>query len=476
MQYHQLRQCRPAFEKFRQRYEHFFRDLRQRKYLRPYLLGLLGPLERKSIEPIALEQEVDVRLLQKFIAASPWDERPMLIEHRRHVRETMGSPNAVLILDPTTYPKRGDKTVAVQRQWCGERGKPDNCVAGINLSYACEIGHTFLDRRLYLPRSWASDMRRRQAAGVPDDVVFRTDWQLSFEMVRDARVEGIPHAWITGDEQFGKSPPLHDWLERLGERYIFELPVRAQVWLTLPRGRIRGPIGLLERLAHVRPGRPRLMRVDEIAEALPERAWEPLYIRDASKGPILVRAVRLRVRFQREDESHRPEGWLLLSETLDQKRERKFFASNAEIRCSLPSMTAAAYSRWPIEQDHGQGKNETGLGDYETRTWRGWHHHTALSFLAHHFLVTQRNRLGEKIPGDDGRRDASRHHGHVPAKRQVSGAGRGPHGVPTAPQPRRASRTLETSARAPRDARGAQSRRRGTGPRDHGSQLNGDLT
>lgn len=476
MQYHELRQCRPAFEKFCQRYERLFRDPRQRQYLRPFLLGLLGPLERKSIEPIALEQEVDVRLLQKFIAASPWDERPMLVEHRHHVRETMGSSKAVLILDPTTFPKRGDKTVGVQRQWCGERGKQDNCVAGINLSYACETGHTFLDRRLYLPRSWASDLPRRRAAGVPDDVVFRPDWQLSFEMVRDARAEGIPHSWLTGDEQFGKSPPLHDWLDELGERYIFELPVRAQVWLTLPKGRIRGPIGLLERLAHLRPGRPRLMRVDEIAKALPERAWTPLYIRNASKGPIVVQAVALRVRFQREDPERRPEGWVVLSETLDQKRERKFFASNAEIKCSLGSMASAAYSRWPIEQDHGQGKNETGLGDYETRTWRGWHHHSALSFLAHHFLVIQRNRMGEKIPGDDGRGDAARHHGHVPGKRQAARAGRGSHGVPPAPQPSRASGTLEAGTRSPRAAGHSRSRRRGTRARHHGPQLNGDLT
>jgi SRSO17 transposase len=476
MQYRELRRCRPAFEQFCARYQRFLPRKDQREYLAPYLLGLLGPLERKSIEPIALEQEVDVRLLQHFIAASPWDERSMLAEHRRHVRETMGSPNAVLILDPTTFPKRGDKSVGVQHQWCGERGKQDNCVAGINLSYACETGHTFLDRRLYLPRSWASDMPRRRTAGVPDDVVFRPDWQLSFEMVRDARAEGIPHSWLTGDEQFGKSPPLHDWLDELGERYIFELPVRARVWLTLPKRPIRGPIGLLERLAHLRPGRPKLMRVDEIAEALPERAWTPLYLRDASKGPIVVQAVALRVRFQREDPERRPEGWIMLSETLDQKRERKFFASNSQANCSLASMASAAYSRWPIEQDHGQGKNETGLGDYETRTWRGWHHHSALSFLAHHFLVTQRNRLGEKIPGDDGRGDAPGGHGHVPAKRQVAGASRGSHGVPPAPQPGRASEPLEGSARSPRATRGARSRRRGTRQGDHNSKLNGDFT
>jgi len=462
MQYSELRRCQPAFEKFCRRYEGFLMDSRLRQFLRPYLLGLLGPLERKSIEPIALEQEIAMRPLQYFIGASPWDERPMLAEHRRHVCETLGSEKGVLILDPTSFPKRGEHSVGVSRQWCGQLGKQENCQVGGNLSYASEKGHAFLDRRLYLPKSWAFDLKRRRKAGVPDDVVFRTAWQLAREMILIAHQEGIPHAWITGDEEFSKSMRFHDWLDEIGERFIFEVSVRAQVWLTLPRGRIWGREGLLERLATLGPGRPRLTRVDKIAEELPHRAWTEVLIRNASKGPIMVKAVALRVRSHYGFKKARPEGWLVLSETLDQRPERKYFFSNAGPDSTLNAMLSAGYSRWPIEQDHGQGKNETGLGDYETRTWLGWHHHTALSFLAHHFLVSQRNRLGGKIPGDDRRGGAACGEHGVPASRPLAGETRQAHGAPTAAQPRGEIRPLAQCPRTPRAARNHRTRRRPT--------------
>jgi len=448
MQHQELRQCRPAFEDFCQRYERFLSDRRQHQHLRPYLLGLLGPLENKSIEPIALEQDVDVRDLQYFIGGARWDERPMLLEHRRHVRETLGSKSSIFILDPTAFPKRGDKSVGVGRQYCGERGKVDNCQLEVNLSYASERGHTFLDRRLYLPRSWAFDQARRREAGVPTEVVFRTGWQLGYEMIAGARAEGIPHGWVTGDEEFGKVPYFHDRLDREGERYIFELPVDTRVWVSLPEGPFPRQKGLLERLRKIGPGRPRLIAVKELAEILPRRAWTEVLIRDASKGPLCVEAVPLRVRFYRGQKKIRPEGWVVLSDSLDQRRQCKFFASNAAPDCSLEAMLSAGYARWPIEQDHGQGKNETGLGDYETRTWAGFHHHTALSFLAHHFLVIQRNRLGEKIPRDDGRGDETGDHRNVPVQWQLAAPLGGPHGVSATKQSQGADRALEAGARS----------------------------
>lgn len=443
----ELRQCRAAFEQFCERYQPFFHDKRQRAHLRPYLLGLLGLLERKSVEPIALEQGVSVKQLQHFIGEAPWDDRPLLVEHRRHVQATLGSRTGVFILDSTAFPKRGDQSVGVARQWCGQLGKTENCQVAVTLAYAAERGHTFLDRRLYVPQSWAADAARRRAAGVPAEVVFRPSWQLAYEMLRHARAEGLRHAWITGDEEFGKVPRLHDWLAADGERYIFELPSDTQVWLTLPRGPLRGRRGWVQRLAALRPGRPRLMRVAAVAEALPPRAWTPVHIRNASKGPLWVEAVALRVRFHRGPQNTRPGGWLVIAETLDQRRQRKGFASNAAPECSLAALLSAAYARWPIEQDHGQGKHETGLGQYETRTWLGWHHHTALSLLAHHFLVLQRNRLGEKISRDDGRGGAADRDGGMSAQPSIAPEGRGAHGIPPAAQPAGADGPLEASAR-----------------------------
>ena len=198
----------------------------------------------------------------------------LLTEHRRHVRETLG----------------------VARQWCGQLGKEENCVVGVNLAYAAEKGHTFLDRRLYLPQKWAADRGRCREAGVPEDVQFCTSWALGYEMIGEVRREGLRHGWVTGAEEFGKVPRFQDWLDEDGERYILEVPCRTRVGVTLSRKRIRGRKGLLERLRARGPGRPRWVRVDVLAQKLPPKAWTGHEVRDASKGPIRVRAALLRDR------------------------------------------------------------------------------------------------------------------------------------------------------------------------------------
>jgi SRSO17 transposase len=395
------------YRRFVRRYERLFGHKARRRYVDSYLRGLIGPLERKSIEPIALDQGVDMRRLQEFVGSSPWDAETILAEHRRHVRETFGSPNGILIIDPTSFPKRGDKSVGVARQWCGQLGKEENCVVGVHLAYASEKGHTPVDRRLYLPKTWSEDPVRRRSVGIPRDVVFRKSWELAYEMISYLRREGFPHAWITGDEEFGKVPLFRDWLNEDGERYILEVPCRVRVWVTLPRRRIRGPGGVSRRLRARGPGRPQLVRVDELARRLSSRAWSDHEVRDASKGPIRVRAALIRVLFHRSKERDRREGWLLITRALDQTAQVKYFQSNGAPHLSKEELLGAGFARWPVEQCHGQGKNETGLGDYETRSWLGWHHHTALSFLAHHWLVLERNRLGEKISRDDSRGSAA---------------------------------------------------------------------
>lgn len=439
-----------AFRRFVRRYRERFPHKAQRRHVAVYLRGLIGPLERKSIEPIAVDQGVDMRRLQDFIGTSPWDAEALLVAHRRHVRATLGSPQGLLILDPTAFPKRGDHSVGVARQWCGQLGKEENCVIGVNLGYASEQGHTFLDRRLYLPKAWTADWPRRRAAGVPDDVVFRTSWELAYEMVAQVRQEGVPHAWISGDEEFGKVPQFQDWLSEDGERYILEVPCHTRVWVALPRGRRRGPPGLAARLRRRGPGRPRLVRVDTLTRELPPRVWTVHDVRDASKGPLRVRAVLVRVGFHRRKRGERPEGWLLVTQTLEQRCQTKYFQSNAAADVSLEELLRAGFARWPVEQCHGQGKNETGLGDYETRSWRGWHHHTALSFLAHHWLVLSRNRLGEKIPRDNRRGGPAHLLLHVVPRAGEAAEVRPTDAAPAAPQPYRAVVPLEAGLGAMR--------------------------
>ena len=435
------------FRRFVRRYERIFHHQAQRRHFEAYLRGLIGPLERKSIEPIAVDQGVPWHRLEDFISRAHWDAEALLAEHIRHVRESLGSRRGIIIIDPTSFPKKGVASVGVARQWCGQLGKEENCVVGANLAYASEKGHTFLSRRLYLPKEWAGNRSCRRAVRVPDDVVFRTSGELAYEMIASVRRSALPHEWITGDEEFGKLPWLQDWLHADGERYVLEVPTTTRVWVTLPRRRKSGPIGLLKRLRVRGSGRPRLARVNDFGCELPDRAWSLHDVRDGSKGPIRVYAALVRVRFSRPKEVDRREGWLLIAQTLDQKAQTKYFLSNAGAEITTDALLAAGFARWPVEQCFGQGKNETGLGDYETRSWPGWHRHTALSFLAHHWLVLERTRLGEKISRDDPGGSTSRllrrvANGPRPTEETVANDA-----APTGAKPVRSHLTLEEGTR-----------------------------
>jgi len=311
-----------------------------------------------------------------------------------------------------------------------------------------------VNRRLYLPKEWCEDEERRRECGVPDDVRFQTKGDLAFELIAQARTVGLTHGWITGDEEYGGAVPLHKRLEALGERYVFELASNTRVWASLPaEGSKFGRGGLKSRLREIRAGRPRSVQVRKLARDLPANAWREYTIRAGSKGPIVVKAALLRVHFgPRVERGRGPRPrprWLLITRTVSQEEEFKYFKSNDNADDDggrLEQMLPAAYARWSIEQCHGQGKNETGLADYETRSWRGWHHHTALAMLAHHFLVCERIRLGEKIPRDDrGRVSPALHRrGHDPIADGLSWLVqvRATAPLPAGPKPNRANLSL----------------------------------
>lgn len=384
------------FEKFVTRYQGSFRRRSWTQFASAYLAGLLGPLERKSIEPIALEAGVPDRTLRHFIGQATWDDEAVLADHQRHVVETLGDRHGVLVLDTTGFPKKGPHSVGVKRQWCGQLGKEDNCQISATLTYASHKGHTLLNRRLYLPEEWAKDPKRRRKCGVPDEVVFRRTWELGLEMVEEARRLDVPYAWVTGDEEFGQSVELHDLLTCKGEQYIFEVRPNTHVWdqppkLRKPRPRGAPPTGPL-----LAPDSPKARPVWEIGRGLAVKDWETYEVRPGSKGPICLRVAWIPVIAVRQRRPG-PAQWLVITQTLGTKPETKYFLSNAPVKASIEEMLSGAFSRFSIEQCHEQGKQEVGLGDYETRSWAGWHHHTALALLAHHFLVTEQRRLGEKI-------------------------------------------------------------------------------
>ncbi len=269
---------------------------------KPILRGLLLDADdNKNAETIALNayggDTSQVRMTQHFLGQSPWPYLPLRAELVRWVDEDLGDAEGVLIVDESGVAKCGDKSVGVARQYCGATGKIDNCQIGVFLAYASRHGHTLLDARLYLPEEeWANDAARRQAAGVPPDVVFRTKPQLAAELVLGPG-QAIRHGWVSFDEGYGKDPVFLSRLEEAGERYIGEVPKSVRAWLQRPVVEEPGP-GAKGRPRHkprVRADQPAPQTVEQMAAALPARAWQRLAFREGTQGVQRAEFARIRV-------------------------------------------------------------------------------------------------------------------------------------------------------------------------------------
>jgi SRSO17 transposase len=400
-----LRQSLPLFHDFLDRFApHLIDDKRtesRKERADAYLRGLLLDAEStKTAEAIALRVHGDtsqVRMTQVFLGQSAWRDEPLRQELAVWVNQEIGSEQGTLIVDESGFPKCGDKSVGVARQYCGATGKIDNCQMGVFLAYAGTAGHTLLDERLYLPEEWINDAERREEAGVPATVVFRTKPELALELVRNVGPQ-VRHGWVTFDEGYGKDPGFLSGLEELEERYIGEVPKNFRGWLQRPQVEEPGPSGSGRRRskARVAAGQPKPQTVEEIAAALPASAWKRLRYREGSKGTQQAHFARIRIIAERDDLPG-PELWLVIERSCDQAPYVKYYVSNAARDCPLLEMAQAGHNRWPVEDCFLRGKQEVGLDDYEVRGWRGWHHHMTLAMLALWFLVLQKRRLGEKI-------------------------------------------------------------------------------
>jgi len=401
-----LRQALPLFDDFVRRFAPLLGDDARVGRAHAYLRGLLlDNDDNKTAEAIALKVYRDpsqVRSTQVFLSQSPWPDAPLLHELVAWVEAELGSPDGVLILDEGSFPKCGTKSVGVARQYCGATGKIDNCQVAVYAAYAGNGGHTLLDTRLYLHETWANDRRRYRAAGVPENVVFRTKPQLAFELVLALR-GGVRHGWVTFDEVYGRDPGFIGGLEELGERYIGEVPKDTRVWLVRPAVQEPGPSrgrGAPRKKARVAPGEPAPVTVEAVAQALPPKEWRRRAFREGTKGVQYAEFARVRVVVERDDLPG-PELWLVVQRGCEQQPEWKYSLSNAAKDCPLLTMVRISHTRWPVEDCFLRGKDELGLGDYEVQGWRGWHHHQTLVMLAMWFLVLQQRRWGKKKPHRD---------------------------------------------------------------------------
>ena len=397
-----LQQALPRFTEFVRRFGPLLEGDSRVARAEAYLRGLLLDADdNKNAETIALNayggDTSQVRMTQHFLGQSPWPYLPLRAELVRWVDEAFGEPEGVLIVDESGVAKCGDKSVGVARQYCGATGKIDNSQVGVFLAYASGQGHTLLDARLYLPEEeWAKDPARRQAAGVPAEVVFRTKPELAAELVLGPG-QALRHGWVTFDEGYGKDPGFLSRLEEAGERYLGEVPKSVRVWRQRPvvEGPGRGRTGRPRHKPRVRADQPAPQTVAQVAAGLRVRAWQRLAFREGTKGTQEAEFARLRVVAERDDLPG-PEMWLVVERSLDQEPTIKYYLSNATPEVPLLQLVQVGHTRWPVEDCFLQGKQEVGLDAYEVRSWLGWHHHMTLVMLALWFLKLETQRLGEK--------------------------------------------------------------------------------
>ena len=358
-----------------------------------YLQGLLSDLRRKNSESIAYRHDEDRMGLQLFIGKSPWDDRPLLNELAFQVGHELGEADGVISFDPSAFQKKGNSSAGVQRQWCGRLGKIENCQVGIFMGYASRAEQALVNMKLYLPKKWTQDKKRRKQCGVPKEVRYQTRHQLSLEMLRECG-DRLPHAWVTGDDEMGRPYGFRRDLNDMGEHYLLEVPSN-----TLIRDQEADPPAYH---GHGRRPMVSFRRVSKWRESLPENAWTQIEVRDGEKGPIVVEAVKCRVCAKTATGGTAPEEILVLVRSYDETRRLKHdsYLSNAPYETPLKEFARVSIAHRRIEQCIQRGKSEAGLADYQVRTWKGWHHHVTLSLIATWFLVSEARREKKMDSGD----------------------------------------------------------------------------
>jgi len=391
---------------FHQQFRPLFQRREQREQSWLYLCGQLSDLERKTIEPMVLKligPDLNaIRRMQQFIGQGEWDAGPLIIQAQSLVSSWLGEDDGVVIVDGSGFPKDGRNSVGVAHQYCGHLGKIANCQQGVFLAYASRRGYAFLDERLYVPDEWfAAESRKRwKACGIPETLAFHTEPELGLQMI-DVLLKRavVPFRWVACDESYGKTPVFLDGIAALDRWYLAEVPSDTRVWLRTPPVEPPGPgpSGRPRIYPRVKLSAPRPLEMRTLVAQLPRAAWHRRKIKEGSKGPIMVELALMRVTQVREGLPG-PRSWAIFRRSLGLQSETKFYLSNAPEECPQLELTRVVGMRWHVETALEEGKGETGLDHFETRTWQGWHHHMLQSILAHLFLMHLRLLFEKKAP------------------------------------------------------------------------------
>jgi SRSO17 transposase len=374
--------------------------------LRGYCSGLMLPLARKSVEPMAarmdpLHASARHQALHHFVAQAQWSDEQMLQRVAQGVVPRLDPAlPAYWIIDDTGFPKKGKHSVGVARQYCGVLGKQDNCQVAVSISLANEQASLPVAYRLYLPQEWAQDLARRVKAQVPQEVGFATKAQLALQQLEGLLAQGAPRHCVLADAGYGVDSAFRRRLGELGLHYVVGITSAVVVWppglAPLPpkpyRGRGRPPV--VPRRTRTRQP----LSVKALALSLPSSAFHTISWREGSNAPLSGRFAALRVRHAGGNAGRARlhcEQWLLIEWPPGDAEPLKYYLSNLPAQSALNDLVAAAHMRWRIERDYQELKQEIGLGHYEGRGWRGFHHHASLSIAAYGFLVAERLAAGQ---------------------------------------------------------------------------------
>ena len=373
--------------------------------LRAYCMGLMLPGERKSVEPMAARIEPGRvgamhQAMHHFVANAPWREEAVLAAVRGWALPAIEArgPIRAWIVDDTGFPKKGKHSVGVARQYCGQLGKQDNCQVAVSLSVANDAASLPIAFRLYLPEEWASDKVRRRKAGVPEDVMFRTKPEIALDQIDVALRAGVARGVVLADAAYGNDTDFRDRLTARSLRYVVGVQCSITVWppgaAPLPPKRYGGmgrPPKLVRRDAEHRP-----VSAKALAMSLPASRYRTVAWRAGSAGMLQSRFAAVRVRPAHRDTwraAPRAEEWLLIEWPAGETEPTKYFLSTMPAATPTMLLVDLAKLRWRIERDYQDLKQELGLGHYEGRGWRGFHHHAALSIAAYGFLVSERDSI-----------------------------------------------------------------------------------
>lgn len=375
MEVRALMELKPNLEEFLKEFDFCIPRPESRRHLRTYVSGQVSSLERKSVEPIALAADMAPRTLEEFLSIHRWDEDKVAKRVREIVARDHADAEAVGVIDGTSFFKRGEKTVGVKPQYCGETGRVSHCVVTVNLGYVAGEFHCLLGTDLYLSEDWVMDRKRSREARIPEEVEYRPKWQMALDLVDQALKDRVRFSWLTADEEYGRSIDFRHGVSQRGIHWVVEVP--------------RDLHGFVKGTQRAR----KAPRVEELWRR-GGPSWAYFYVKDTQKGPLVWQA-RLARFFPFEHGAARREHWLMVARN-PLTGERKYFLSDAPADTKPEALLRVALMRWHVERLFQDGKGEVGMGHFEVRRYPSVKRHFILSVLSFLFLARETEKLAKK--------------------------------------------------------------------------------